>query len=50
MFPGKSITKIPIPTFAKPSEKAGVGILVIDFQGNIFMSSDFFKNIQKIFI
>ncbi len=49
MFPGKSITKIPIPTFAKPSEKAGVGILVIDFQGNIFMSSDGFQNLQTNF-
>jgi hypothetical protein len=44
MFPGKSITRIPIPTFAKSCEKEGVGILVIDFQGNILMSSDRFQN------
>ncbi len=44
MFPGKSVTKIPIPTFAKSSEKVGVGILVVDFQGNVFMSSDGFQN------
>jgi hypothetical protein len=29
---------MPASTFAKSSEKVGVGILVIDFQGNIFMS------------
>ncbi len=46
MFPWKSITKISIPTFPKSSEKVGVGILVIDFQGNIFMSSDEFHNLQ----
>jgi len=38
MFPWKSITKIPISTY----EKFGVGILVINFQGNIFISSDAF--------
>jgi hypothetical protein len=38
MFPRKSITKISIPTFAKSSEKVGVDISVIDFQGNILTS------------
>jgi hypothetical protein len=33
-----------IPTFGKFNEKVGVGILVIDFQGKIFMSSDRFQN------
>jgi hypothetical protein len=42
MFSLKSIAKIPIATFEKSSEKVGVDILVIDFQGNIFMSSDTF--------
>jgi hypothetical protein len=45
MFPWKSVTKIPIPTFLKSSDKVGVDILVIDFQGNIFMSSDRFLNL-----
>ncbi len=45
MFPGKLITKIPIPTFTKSSEKVGMCILVIDFPGNIFMSSDGFQNL-----
>jgi hypothetical protein len=40
MFPWKSITKIPTPTFSLDFTKIGIGILVIDFQGNIFMSSD----------
>ncbi len=30
-------------------EKVGAGILVMDFQGNIFMSSDGFQNLQKTF-
>ncbi len=42
MFPWKSITKILIPIF-----EVGVSILVIDFQGNIFMSSDGFQNLQN---
>jgi hypothetical protein len=41
--------KIPIPTFAKSSEKVGFGILVIDFQGKISMSSDRFENLQTNF-
>ncbi len=35
---------MPTPSFEKSSEKVGVGILVIDFQGNILMSSDRFQN------
>jgi len=50
MFSWKSITKIPILTFAKFSEKGDVGILVIDFQENIFMSSDSFQNLQNKFL
>jgi len=42
MFPWKSITKMPIPTFSMDFAKVGIGILVIDFQENIFMSSDRF--------
>jgi len=44
MFSWKSITKIQIPTFEKSSEKLGVGILVIDFQWKILMSSGKFQN------
>jgi hypothetical protein len=36
-----------IPTFAKSSEKLGVGILVIDLRGNILMSLDRFQNLQN---
>jgi hypothetical protein len=50
MFSWKSITKIPVPTFAKFSEKVGVGILVIDFQENIFMSLDGFQNLPNKFL
>jgi hypothetical protein len=32
-----------MPTFEKSSDKVGVGILVVDFQGNILMSSDRFN-------
>ncbi len=41
MFPWKSITKIPILTFAKSIEKVGVGILVIHFDelGQVSKSS-----------
>jgi hypothetical protein len=42
MFSWKSITKIPIPTFSLDFSKVGIGILVIDFQGNIFMILDGF--------
>ncbi len=45
----KSITKIPIRTFAKFSEKLVVGILVIDFQANILMISDRFQNLLNKF-
>jgi hypothetical protein len=50
MFSWKSITKIPFPTFAKSSEKVGIDILVIDFQGNIFMNSDEFQNLLNKFL
>jgi hypothetical protein len=49
MFSWKSITKIPIPTFAKFNEKVGIGILVIDFQENILIRSDGFQNLQNKF-
>jgi hypothetical protein len=38
-----------MPTFEKSIEKVGVGILVIDFQGNIIMSSNGFQNLQNKF-
>ncbi len=44
MFSRKSKTKIPIPTFANSSEKVDVGILVIDFEGNLF---DEFGQVSK---
>jgi hypothetical protein len=50
MFPWKSITKIPTPTFSLDFAKVGIGILVIDFQGNIFMNSDRFQNLQNKFL
>ena len=50
MHPRKSITKIPTPTFAKYSEKVDISILVIDFLGNIFMSSGTFQNIHDKFL
>jgi hypothetical protein len=50
MFPWKSITKIPVPIFSKSSEKVGVGILVIDFQASIFMSSHRFQNLLNKFL
>ncbi len=50
MFPWKSITKIRIPTFEKSSEKVGIGILVIDFQEKILMSSDKFQNLPNKFL
>ncbi len=50
MFLWKSITKIRIPTFENSSEKVGVGILVIDFQGNLFMRSGRYQNLQNKFL
>jgi hypothetical protein len=50
MFPWKSITKMPTPTFSLDFAKVGIGILAIDFQGNIFMSSDGFQNFQNKFL
>jgi hypothetical protein len=47
MFPGKSIPKMPPTTFSMDFATVGVDILVIDFPGNIFMSSDTFQNLQK---
>jgi hypothetical protein len=41
---------MPISTFSKSSEKLGVGILVIDIQGNFFMSLDRFQNLQNKFL
>jgi hypothetical protein len=38
-----------MPNFVKSSKKVGVGILVIDFQGNISMSSDGFQNLRNKF-
>ncbi len=35
------------PTVAKSSEKVVSGILVMDFQGKILMSSDRFQNLQS---
>jgi hypothetical protein len=35
---------MPTPTFSLDFAKVGIGILIIDFQGNIFMSSDWFQN------
>jgi hypothetical protein len=41
---------MPTPTFPLDFEKVGIGILVIDFQGNIFMSSAGFQNLVKTFL
>jgi hypothetical protein len=41
---------MPTSTFSKSNEKVGVGILVIDFQGNIFMSFDGFQSLQNKFL
>jgi hypothetical protein len=41
---------MPTPTFSLDLEKAGIGILVIDFQGKVFMSSDGFQNLQNKFL
>jgi hypothetical protein len=40
---------MPTPTFSLDFSKVGIGILVIDFQENIFMSSDRFQNLQTNF-
>jgi hypothetical protein len=50
MFPRKSITNMSTPTFSLDFEKVGTGILVIDFQGNIFMSSGRFQNLRNKFL
>ncbi len=41
---------MPTPTFSLNFAKVSIGILVIDFQGNIFMSSDKFQNLQNKFL
>jgi hypothetical protein len=41
---------MPTPTFSLDFAKVGVDILVIDFQGNIFMSLDGFLNLQNKFL
>jgi hypothetical protein len=38
------------PTFSLDFSKLGIGILVIDFQENISMSSDRFQNLQNKFL
>jgi hypothetical protein len=50
MFPGKSMTKMPTPTFSLDFAKVSIDILVIDFQENIFMSSGGFQNLQNEFL
>ncbi len=41
---------MPIPNFAKSSEKVGVGILVLDFQENIFIRSEGFQTLLNKFL
>jgi hypothetical protein len=41
---------MPTPTFSLDFSKVGIGILVIDFQGNTFMRSDRFANLQNKFL
>ncbi len=41
---------MPIPNFSKSNGKLRIGILVIDSQGNIFMSSDRFQNLLNKFL
>jgi hypothetical protein len=36
---------MPTPTFSLDFAKVGIGILVVDFQENILMSSDSFQNL-----
>jgi len=40
---------MPTPTFSLDFSKVGIGILGIDFQDNIFISSDRFQNLLKKF-
>jgi len=44
IFTRKSITKMPTPIFSLDFAKVRIGILVINFQENILMSSDTFQN------
>ncbi len=41
---------MPTPTFSLDFAKVGIGILVIDFPGNIFMSSGGFQNLLNKFL
>jgi hypothetical protein len=41
---------MPAPTFSLDFEKVGIGILVIDFQENLLMSSDGFQNLLNKFL
>jgi hypothetical protein len=41
---------MPTPIFSLDFAKVGIGILVIHFQENIFMSSDGFQNLQNKFL
>ncbi len=41
---------MPTPTFSLDFAKVGIGVLVIDFQGNILMSSDRFENLLNKFL
>jgi hypothetical protein len=41
---------MPPPTFSLDFAKVGIGILVIDFQENFFMSSHRFQNLQNKFL
>ncbi len=50
MFPWKSITKIPTSTFSLDFENVGIGILVIDFQADIFMNLGRFQNLLNKFL
>jgi hypothetical protein len=40
---------MPTPTFSLDFSKVGIDILVRDFQGSTFMSSDRFPNLQNKF-
>ncbi len=41
---------MPTPIFSLDFAKVGISILVIDFQENIFMSSDGFQNLRNKFL
>ncbi len=41
---------MPTPTFSLDFSKVSMDILLIDFQGNIFMSSERFQNLQNEFL